>query len=102
MLEIIAKNSKYLYIVFILTGILFYYVVASGGTEKGIIVILCSILLSPLILYLYSKTNKNNSVLGMLAPYILSGISSFISVILTIIMAIYIYLNRSKITNVNI
>lgn len=102
MLEIILKNSKYLYIVFILIGILFYYVLASGGTEKGIIVILCSILLSPLILYLYSKTEKDNTALGMLAPYILAGISSFTSVILTIIMAIYIYLNRSKITNGNI
>ena len=85
----------------ILTVILFIYVVVSGGIIKGIIIILCTIVLSPLILsaYLYSETKNqtkpsDGAALGMLAPFILSAIAVVTSVILTIIMAIYIFISN--------
>ena len=86
----------------ILTVILFIYVVVLGGILKGIIVILCTIVLSPLILsaYFYSETKNQTKPsgsiagLGMLAPFYLSAIAVVTSVILTIIMAIYIFISN--------
>lgn len=79
----------------ILTVILFIYVVVSGGILKGIIVILCSIVLTPLVFLIlwnmYPKNEdgsfKSRGALIFFLPYI----AAFTSCILTIIMAIYIF-----------
>jgi len=87
----------------ILTVILFIYVVVSGGVLKGIIVILATIILAPLIsLVVVHYDIKNKYILMeewpiammLLAPFI----AAFTSVILTIIMAIYIYITPTPST----
>ena len=68
----------------ILTVILFIYVVVSGGILKGIIVILCTIVLTPLVVSIFDD-NKGGLII------LLPSIAAFTSCILTIIMAIYIF-----------
>ena len=73
----------------ILTVILFIYVVVSGGILKGIIVILCTIVLTSLGFVILWNMYENNDkgALIIAPPYI----AAFTSCILTIIMAIYIF-----------
>jgi len=86
----------------ILTQILFIYVVVSGGVQKGIIVILATIILAPLIysVILYYESKKKIIDVGAGLALILMGpsIAASTSVILTIIMAIYIYITPTPST----
>lgn len=91
----------YLGIVFgILSVILFFYIVVSGGILKGIIVILATIVLTPLMfLALVNFTTSGADASGAAALIIFAPvISAFTSVILTIIMAIYIFITPTSST----
>jgi len=87
----------------ILAVILFIYVVVSGGILKGIIIILCTIVLTPLIFFVMvisaTKGKSAAEASGDAALIIFTPvISAFTSVILTIIMAIYIFITPTPST----
>ena len=97
------QKKQLLYVIgFILTVILFIYIVVSGGILKGIIVILCTIVLIPLVFFIFVNMSpgikradgtidhSGSAALIIFLPFI----AVFTFIILTIIMAIYIFISN--------
>lgn len=98
----LEKLSLLMPIGLILTVILFIYVVVSGGILKGIIVIICTIVLTPIVFFIFVNRSPgikradgtiDHSGSGALIIF-LPSVAVFTSIILTIIMAIYIFISN--------